>query len=486
MTASIWPQPAARVYVGGTFSSADGQTKAGAQDYRALTYSAAGATTVRPIEVDITFSMEWGSVEPAQCRVMLAEYGDPYVTFPYPLARVPLVVDIGYVDPVTSLPVYERGFTGWLVSLDKTWFPYTDTLVATGMLSLAQLPLRNQRTFRNRAEWSCRKRLYEAAGIRGWDIDGLDTALGTIRPIIIQEYSQPADMLGQLNKLTQYLDHDQPNGEVKTRRLEVDEDNLGTSPEYAFSESPGAGELLIMDGATSHFDGTATRNRQKVLGLIPDDPRLERPEHSRRMLSEYIPSDPGYVSETISSDLIQTDDLAEDVCRRAMKLRNCPAQTFNLSTPGNPYIEVGKLATLYSPSRGIGRATIYQVYRVAHRIRAGSFETEVALRRHFGDDGGREDIRPVADFGFELTDNGDGTTTVDCTWASESTDPDGDDELQAQFSNNRTADTFGGAEADADTYSFALDTPALDGCEVTLTVTDPDRMRDSITRRVDL
>lgn len=486
-TASVWSQPAAAVYVGGTYSFTDGDTRPGAQSYRALSWDGTGAVALRAIEIDVTTTMEWGSVEPAQARLLLAE--TDALTWPQPAQRWPLLILLGYIDPTDLSVLVERAFTGWLLASEKTYFPETNTLTGAGMLWLAQLPLKNQVRCHELKHWEWVKKLYQRAGIQGWDLDGLDAELGTMRDLLVQEYTAPADHLGQLTQITQYTMWDSPDGTVKSRRLETDESDLGTTAAYALSEAPAAGEWLILSGASYRFDGSAVRNRQKVLGLVPDDPALERPEHTRHVLSDWVPhetdDDPDYVSETISSDVIQTADLAEDVSKRAMRLRSGPLEHFNCSTPGNPYFEVGKLATVYSPSRGLSTPTNFQIYRVAHRVRAGSFTTELSLRRHFNDEGDHEDTHPVADFDVDTTDNGDGTTTVSCDGLDPSFDPDSDGELTYSWSNNRTSDTVSQAEPEGATYSFVLDTVALDGCEVTLTVTDPDQLRATITKAVD-
>lgn len=490
-----WPTatlvPVCRVTIGGSYSqSGDTTTRPGAHAYQGLSYDDTGAISLRVTEAEIRIGMGVGALQPATARVVLPETAVPLD--PAPTARLPLLIDLGYLDS-DGTPLYERVFTGETAALGKAYWPFTQTLQGVGFLGRVQLPLKEHTTISDLAEWDAARQLLDRAGVLAWDVDGLEDHLGVQHDLVVGENTPPGQLLGGLDSQSLYLTHDAADGVTKRRRIPgVAGIGLDTTSSALLSDHWAAGAYAILDGAERSFDASQVRNRVKVLGWIPDDPLLERSEHTRHNSSPFVDTPPTYVTHSISSDTIEFDILAKDLCQAQMRYRNRQIERWRVPTRGNPYLRVGTVVDLLHVGLGLNPGDSFTVFEVSHHYSTTPpvWRTELVCESAtVAVSGSQEDTHPVASFSFSVSGpDVNGFYTVTCDGSGSYDSDSTDSNLDFAWENDQTAATLSGSGVtEGGTYVVVFDAAQwAAGPSVSLTVTDADRLRSTLWQRVDL
>lgn len=266
--------------------------------------------------------------------------------------------------------IYEGLLTGTAWSYDGS---ADVNLGATGRLSLVQRPWgKADREYINQDEAAVIRNLLEAWGIPSskhhieqWTSAGV-WILGVIEPVIAAKGSRFIDLIEEIDRLRGYSTYDHLNGAVYSRPI-------GEAPGVpVFTFTQGVDGVRI---ARTQEHGEI-RNHIITHGLIWQGVEIDgEAQAANAYLDSLVAPElrPYYISEEISSNLMETPARVQAVADRMLAYKNKRSHGFEITAIGNPIVNPGDTVTVnYSAVE----ANLNVVCRhVAHAVTANEYTT---------------------------------------------------------------------------------------------------------------
>ncbi len=360
-----------------------------------------------------------------------------------------------------------RRFTGFIEDDGRRVWPYAKEISAAGYMRWAERLTPTTLTYSSQGAQSIITDLLTEAGVPYANIGGDDTTLATVEDIVLAKRQSYISLIEQIDEpwLCRTFDW-LPDGTV--RRLQMTElPAAGAKWAYTYP-----GNVLSLDNPLTVRE---VKNRVEVKGL--DDV-----EAYRRADSPYVDPDHDEIHE-VSSDLIETDGVADDVALLQMPTVNRLTRRVVIRVAGNPLLDPGDTISLDAATVGINTENLW-LEEIDDQFDDYGYFSQLTLVGGAGDSG-YPIYPPRASFSMAVTreafDAGGGVAvyyTILCD-GSASSSPEGK-AITYDWSNDVTADV--GTDAG---YSFKLtEAEFAGGCNVTLVVTDTSAEDDTLVRSV--
>lgn len=304
-------------------------------------------------------------------------------------------------------------------------------------------------------------------------IESSGWTLGTIEPILLQDGDVPYSIIEAIDDLAGYKTYSLPSGVIVRRRVSG---APGAAAALTFSKGVnilnGAGRERMLDGIANRFSVTGVEYQS--LTVPADGPAVASAPNP------YIPNPPGFIGKSIQSNLIETDEKAQEIADRKVADGNRRPEAIDFSAPLDPRAQPGMTVGVVHPDLEAGSVLAFGK-NVAWSINSSGAIT--TIRTSGGNLGGTTLQAPAAVFAIQTflegEDTGAGVTpivVVVCD-GSQSYDPDG---AIASYAWSVTTD----GTATPSSGSGAIFRATLEGAttlEVTLTVTDGDAETGTLT-----
>ncbi len=382
-----------------------------------------------------------------------------------------------WVEEAQAATIWARGtaqgqiFGGEVVGIDWSYAPEKIGIICRDLLA------------RTRLEWGGGEYVYtsqdDAAIIRNLlekmaipsgmaSITSSSWILATVEDIILKDGDVPYSIIQSIDDLAGYKTFSLTTGIIVRRRI---------------SGIPGpAGALSFSKGVTILSDARRQRgvispvNRAVVSGLTYEGLTIGGPGVGEASApNPYIPNPPGYVTETVQSNLIEDDPRALSIAQRIVSDKNRRPEGIDFSIPLDPRVQPGMTVQVVHPSLETGTATVFVSY-VGHSISSAGART--TIRTTGGNLSGYSLASPVPNFTVQLFLEGEDTGAgvdgliVGVCDATGSFDPDGTITTYA-WTASGTGGTPDPASGSSSIFRFTV-TSAATEVVITLTVTDAD------------
>ncbi len=351
-----------------------------------------------------------------------------------------------------------RRFTGEIKANGRAAWPHTKTVHARAQMDKARRLSPVDVTYTNIGKRALITDLLTRAGVVGMNVQGDDTTLATVAPIVLKRKASYISLIQQvcdpfLDKVFDRL----PDGTVWCQQQTA---IPADAPKWSYTYP---GNVLEIDDPQTV---TELKNRIEVTGL-------DGASASRRADSPWTDGTHDEIHD-VSSDILETNAACSAVAALQLPTVNRVTRRVHVKVAGNPTIDPGDTVELDATMEGkhvIDHEHLW-VEEIDDAWDDRSYYSQLTLLGGAGESG-YEIPRPIPSFTIKVTgeafDAGGGMTsyvTVLCD-GSGSSSPSGAS-LTYAWSNEVTADTGTGTS-----YSFKL-TPAeyAGGCNVTLTVSD--------------
>lgn len=360
---------------------------------------------------------------------------------------------------------YRPRFVGFVEDDGRKAWPHSKTITAAGYMRRAERKNPSRIVYQNESARTIIEDLLTRAGVPFVSIEGDDTVLGTLDDVVLERNATYLSLIQQIDGPFLSKTYDcMPDGTV--RRLTLTQ-LPAAAPKWSY-EYPG--NVLSIDNPLSVKD---VKNRVEVKGL-------DGVNAYRRADSPYVADGYDEVHE-VSSDLIETADVAADVALLWMPTVNRLTRQITVKVAGNPLLDPGDTILLDAPALGIDDELLY-LAELDDDYSEQGYYSQLTLVGGKGE-AGYAIYPPRAAFTLQVTqerfDAGDGPQTYYTVFCdgSASSSPMGLP-LTFAWSNSKTADTSTGM-----LYSFRLTEAQYEGATVTLNVSDGTET-DEVTKEV--
>lgn len=462
--------------------------------------------------ISISWSFDIGSAVPTATIVFPGQA--PVFLKTFSGGRRPNVqIYAGYNGTLT------RQFTGLIMDIaqDET----TTTLSCVGESQALEVPFeRVVKIIDNESAVSTvRSLLEEGVGIFNHEVDFPDWTIATVEEITL-ELSTYGEAVNKIAQVTGSNWYEMPSGQIRVELRDPIPAGMAfrqyfsgyqSALDEAEREAIQAGNFAPLDlqppGITNPNayprlrEGSVeirdfprnVRNRVNVLGRtlatteIDGSITTEQLEQTGRSSSPWIENPPEFISVTISSELLDTQDLVDDMAYRYTELYNRLETIVSLTVDGDPEIALGRTVEVIDLDySGITGRWFIQSYSC--QIADNGYSTQLELRG-----GPFSGTTPLLDPNACFLWN-----TADFTSKSKQVHPDlpglG---VFVSFDGGCSSDPDGtivawdwaddqGNAGSGQTISFIYDPEDVAQIEMTLTVTDNDGLTDSVTKVVQI
>lgn len=323
------------------------------------------------------------------------------------------------------------------------------------------------------------------SGIPAWmlDIVGSDWTLGTIDPVVVSgstsgAYTSGWRLIEEIDRLSGYRTFTGTDGRIHRRRV-----SGSPAPGAAWTYTQGVNILSLK--RTRNLSGI--RNRCVVSGLAYEGVEITGEASAP---NSYIPSSPGYITEPLQSNLVETDEIAAAIAQTYVADHNRRPEGLVLGLVGNPLLQPGMTIQVDSDEIEADEA-LALIERVQHTINSTGFVSDVQTTA--GTLSGYDASAPVAQFDLKLflegedTGSGIDAVIVGVADATGSFDPGGPETgLTFAWALSGTGATPNPTSGSEVIQRFTLDGAAT-AVTVALTVTNPDGLSNvfEVTQTID-
>lgn len=361
-------------------------------------------------------------------------------------------------------------FRGYITDVIRSYFPYGYQIRASGYSKLTQNPYPVALFYENETELDIATDLISRAGIVDATLEGDDTVLGTVQPVRLEEGSPPSSLLSLMADSFGYKVFDGNDGYVHRQFISG---RPATSAAFAYVQGTNILSIVRQIGSVDQIN-----NRVDILGL--DQGVIPQWPVSRLSENPLVPDPPGFIPAKLPSDLIETEEVAEEQALRIISDVNGIPDQVAIESWGNPYINPGVTISVTSEKEDLAIATNYLVKHISDRVDArGGYKQRIVAERRIGNLGTLLGRPPIASFVYRVTQETfeiSGTpTTVYTVSADASASFDRDsppDTLTYSWSNNKNADV--GTGVLYVTRFTQVDMDSATAPTITLTVNDAD------------
>jgi hypothetical protein len=419
-----WQNPVAWVVVGGQYRTLTRDPIPGAQEYMPVEWYTDDDHPyqhVRILDGSVEHGVSESGPEPGRADLTIADRLDETSIYEiYTRGNIPLLVHFGFWDPPNFY--FARVFTGYVRDDSEDFWPYTNHLAGVGMLWRLGMPLPTTLKLKDLQEWEIHSKLYQAVGVKGWDLDGdTDVVLANQeQPYKLYKDSTALSIVGELDRITYELTHDTPEGNIRRRRLPTASGNgntvwafrqmvAGQRPTQGVTDSP-----LI--SATRERDQNWLRNEILVLGKPSTmDGAAFRPLTARHFDTNLVPDPPRYLrDDPLQSDWLETQAMVDHIADRYSRHKGKVRRTVRWTGLFNPYPRLLDYADVLLPTAGYNPSQGGVIRRVRHSFGGRGLITETEIDLGYGRLGDVFGIGVIAH--FDLTVEPDtptpGFTTV--------------------------------------------------------------------------
>jgi hypothetical protein len=263
------------------------------------------------------------------------------------------------------------------------------------------------------------RNLLEAYGIPSSEanIESSSWTLGVIEPVLLKAGDDAWSLIQQIDQLAGYRTYTTPQGTIIRRRV---------------SGSPSAGAAWhFVRGVDIHTGAQRTRNLDGIInhaivrGLTYEDVEVFGEASAA---NAYVPDPPAEVADEVQSNLVETDEKAEEIAQRIVGDFNRRPERLELPVIGNPLIIPGMTVQVTHSDLEAEGALVF-VEHIDHHISGATFTSTV--RTTGGNLSGYNASAPIAaisvTFFLEGEDTGSGIAQriIAIVDGSASFDPDG-------------------------------------------------------------
>jgi hypothetical protein len=375
----------------------------------------------------------------------------------------------------------ELCFEGYVPAKGMRAGPSSCTLSCRGWLSKAKAETATDVSYSSQGGTAIVGALLTASGITKYALDDGGITFGVVKPVQLLDGQSYLSLIQRVDQTEEMATFDCPDGVA--RRMAV---NRVPSDSTAYDFAEGQNDCYLLGEPEASEDTEAIRNRVIVRGRPDGD---WAPFAARQAANSYVDNPGGLRVFNFSSDLIETDEVADTVCQRKMLNFNRLVRPIRFRTPGHPYLLPGMTLGFTSASLDIATKVHGWCRHLRHVFSASvGFETEVTLETGVGDAGYSTGRPPIAM--FEMTVEREtvligGVATTIYVVNAESTSSDLDtpsDQLTLAWSNNKNATT--GTGKFYTTYFTQAQMDAATKPAITLVVADPQANSDTTTLEV--
>lgn len=305
--------------------------------------------------------------------------------------------------------------------------------------------------------------------------------LGTIEPITLKAGVAPYSLISEIDDLAGYKTYSLTSGIIVRRRVSGIPGLIG-----ALTFTKGV-DILTNARRSRTRDGIV--NRCIVTGVDYEGLTIGGPGVGEASApNAYIPDPPGFITQTIQSNLVEDDPKALEIATRIVGDKNRRPEGLDIQVPFDPRVQPGMTITVNHADLETGSAAVSVSY-VQHALSSSGAIT--TMRTSGGNLSGYTDLQPpVASFDLQLFREGEDTGSgvdpliVGVADGSQSYDPDG-----AIVSYAWAASVDAGAvtpsSGSAAAFRFLISGAATE-ITISLTVTDGDSLTDALDRVIPL
>lgn len=311
-------------------------------------------------------------------------------------------------------------------------------------------------------------------------IESSSWTLGTVESLILKEGVAPYSLIAPIDDLAGYRTYSLTTGVIVRRRISG---VPGASGSLTFSKG-----VNILTNARRSRTRDGIVNRVIVTGVDYEGLTVGGPGVGEASApNPYIPNPPGYITESIQSNLVEDDAKALEIATRRVSDKNRRPEGLDFQIPFDPRAQPGMTVLVEHSSLETGSATVFVSY-VGHSLSSSGALT--TLRTTGGNLSGFALQDPVASFDVQLfregEDTGSGVNTilVGVADGSASFDPDGTIASYA-WAISATGGTPDPTSGSSSVFRFTVD-GATTEIVLALTVTDADVGTNTLSRTISI
>ncbi|MHB1131651.1 MAG: hypothetical protein ACYC4L_04615 [Chloroflexota bacterium] len=370
---------------------------------------------------------------------------------------------------------YVPRFVGEIVEDGDEYWPYTETVKAVGKMARTQLNYHSELLYTAQAADFIANDLLEKAGVSERDVQGSETVFGVAQDVVLKANTPTATLLDELGQVTDCKAFDRGDGVVAYYQIDG-----RPAQNAAFTFVEGVHPFR----ASRPRSILGVKNKVTVLGL----PQIwGTPKAERQAANSNVPNPPEYDSFEFSSDLIETNEYADEVCARKMQQNNRVIDRAEIDALCVPWLRPGMTVALVSAKLRLPGGANYLIRHTRDRLSEAEITTSYSLEGGVGDAGYSTLVPPIPSFTYFVEREGyevAGVVTYMYTVTADgsaSYDPDGDPAtLVFAWENSANADVSSERK-----YSTAFTQAQFEaGATITLLVTDIDANTRATTQTI--